>query len=251
MQSKERKETAPSMAELRDKPEIAELLADGNSVVVLAAGKARIFFEGQPVVYGGAVHAVLGKATSGGTVYVVDCHGNPVGWGVYNEDSMYRVRMLWLCTIDGAVPTNPDLTDVLVDRFKTARSVRSALMLPREGTDAYRLVNGEGDRLSGLVVDVYGKTAVVSSSARWVEVHKEEVMKAFGKAMKGSEVEVVWRQSVDRLRQDGFHTPSKPEVTCAASLAGGWTDAHNHISWASALFVTLILGVSPEDAGRR
>lgn len=37
------------------------------------------------------------------------------------------------------------------------------------GTDVYRLVNSEGDRLSGLIVDRVGPQLVVSSSAAWVE----------------------------------------------------------------------------------
>lgn len=36
-------------------------------------------------------------------------------------------------------------------------------------TDVYRLVNSEGDRLSGVVVDVLGSVAVVQSVAAWAE----------------------------------------------------------------------------------
>ena len=36
-------------------------------------------------------------------------------------------------------------------------------------TDVFRLVNSEGDRLSGLIVDRVGQQLVVSSSAAWVE----------------------------------------------------------------------------------
>ena len=35
-------------------------------------------------------------------------------------------------------------------------------------TAAYRLVNSEGDRLSGLIVDVYGHHLVVAASSGWV-----------------------------------------------------------------------------------
>ena len=34
---------------------------------------------------------------------------------------------------------------------------RDAINLPNKDTNCYRLVNGEGDRLSGLVVDVYAE----------------------------------------------------------------------------------------------
>jgi hypothetical protein len=58
--------------------------------------------------------------------------------------------------------------EVVEYRLLSALATRRACGLPSEGTNAYRLVNGEGDRLSGLVVDVYGPVAVVSSSAYWV-----------------------------------------------------------------------------------
>ena len=37
------------------------------------------------------------------------------------------------------------------------------------GTNVYRVVNSEGDRLSGLIVDRVGDQLVVASSAAWVE----------------------------------------------------------------------------------
>lgn len=96
-----------------------------------------------------------------------------MGWGTYNAQSMYRVRMLWLNSIDGnfaAGDMNVGL--VLGKRIAAAAATRSMLMLPQEGvTDAYRLVNGEGDRLGGLVIDVYAGNFVVSSSARCRALH--------------------------------------------------------------------------------
>lgn len=38
---------------------------------------------------------------------------------------------------------------------------RACLGLPSATTNAYRLVNSEGDRLSGLIVDVLGDVVVV------------------------------------------------------------------------------------------
>lgn len=81
-----------------------------------------------------------------------------------------------------------------------------AMALPSASTDAYRLVNGEGDRLSGLAIDVYAGEVVVSSSARWIEVHREAVKGAVERVCGGEGVSVWWRLSMDRLRQDGFET---------------------------------------------
>jgi hypothetical protein len=42
---------------------------------------------------------------------------------------------------------------------------RACLGLPSASTNAYRLVNSEGDRLSGLIVDVLGDVVVVQVSS--------------------------------------------------------------------------------------
>lgn len=47
------------------------------------------------------------------------------------------------------------------DTIGRAIHLRDALGFPNEKTDAYRLINGEGDHSSGLIVDVYGDTAVI------------------------------------------------------------------------------------------
>jgi len=146
-----------------------------------------------------------------------------IGWGVYNPQSMYRVRILCHAT------TNPQLmkkikscndneveamTCILEDKIDAAVQTRLALMLPSDDTDTYRLINGEGDGLSGLAVDVLGgKVAVVMSSAAWVEIHKDTILKAlenaFAKHPKYSDanMDVVWRTTPSRLKQDGYAAP--------------------------------------------
>jgi len=194
---------------------VAELLATGQKVVVLQGGKARLFYDGNPVVFGGAVQNVLGGPMPADGVFVTDHNGKIIGWGVYNPDSMYRVRLLWLNSVDGECSATrpPGMEDVLVRRLEAATQVRAALRLPCQGTTAYRLLNGEGDRVSGLVADVYGSIVVLSSSARWLEEHKESVLAAFARVL--PQLSVVWRQSVDRLRQDGLSVPTRAERIAA------------------------------------
>lgn len=57
-------------------------------------GKARLFWEGNPIVYGGAVdHVDSGSDLSpGDPVLLADHTSRAFGWGVYNPNSMYRVR---------------------------------------------------------------------------------------------------------------------------------------------------------------
>ena len=56
--------------------------------------------------------------------------------------------------------------------------MRKALRLARPDNDAYRLVHGEGDFLPGLVVDIYGPTAVVQAHSPGMHFARNEVAQA-------------------------------------------------------------------------
>ena len=53
--------------------------------------------------------------------------------------------------------------DFFVERLQRAYDLRQAIGLVRDDNNAFRLVHGEGDFLPGLVVDIYGVTAVVQA----------------------------------------------------------------------------------------
>ena len=59
----------------------------------MAQGKSRLFKDGQPLIYGGAVdRTVGGTPLSADCVQVHDHALEPIGWGFWNPASMYRVR---------------------------------------------------------------------------------------------------------------------------------------------------------------
>lgn len=59
--------------------------------VVLKQGKARLFKDGHPLVYGGAVDHLTGAPKTGDAVLVTDNRANTIGWGFFNSTSMFRV----------------------------------------------------------------------------------------------------------------------------------------------------------------
>jgi len=172
--------------------------------VVLRAGKARLFLEGNPLVYGEAVHDVVGDVADGDFVEVVDHRGNLIGKGCYNAQSMYRVRLLWHARERGEAPYAASLEAMVARRVSTAWATRQALGLPNKETTCFRLVNGEGDRLSGLAADVFDKVCVVSSSSLWCEKHKGAIVAGLDTVLGPSGIKTVWRRSEARLSQDGF-----------------------------------------------
>lgn len=150
-----------------------------------------------------------------------------IGYGVWNPQSMYRVRILAHETTHpnlakeirqlrkqvqrGETEDVDDIILRLILRRKVSDAIltRLALDLPADDTNTYRLINGEGDGLSGLAVDVIGGThAIIMSSAAWVEIHKcailSEIENALKEAHEEVQFDVIWRNTPSRLKQDGF-----------------------------------------------
>ncbi|KAJ7567384.1 hypothetical protein O6H91_02G144500 [Diphasiastrum complanatum] len=174
--------------------------------VVLKKGKANLFREGNPVVYGGAVDRVIGRPPpqTGDVVMVTDGTEKAIGWGMFNSVSMYRVRLMQMeDEIRRDASSSFNMERLIESRILAAMKLRQDLLrLPSSETDVYRLVNSEGDRLSGLIVDVFGGHAVVVSSAAWVERYQSKVERAIKHATGISCI--TWRPSVEILKEEGL-----------------------------------------------
>lgn len=177
--------------------------------VVLKGGKARLFTgeNANPLVYNGAIDRVVGRPAPnvGDVVILTDGTGEKaLGWGVFNPNSTYRVRLL--VGADEEAFQNLNLEALIDQRIANAVQLRHLLGLPHttatSATTVYRLVNSEGDRLSGLIVDVLGDTVVVSSCAAWIEQHKETIQIALRKHIQGKTI--IWRPAVEMLKQEGL-----------------------------------------------
>lgn len=108
-----------------------------------------------PWVFSGAIQSLPEGLEEGNLVIVETSSGETVGVGQWQIGSI-AVRML----LFGATAL-PD--DFFAVRLRNAWQMRKDLNLIRPDNDAFRLVHGEGDYLPGLIVDVYGNTAVMQA----------------------------------------------------------------------------------------
>jgi 23S rRNA (cytosine1962-C5)-methyltransferase len=115
--------------------------------ILLRPGRERPVRSGHPWIFSGAIASGLDGAEPGEPVEVRAANGAFVAAGYANPRTPIAVRVLTLA--DEAV--GPALVRRLIDDALALR--RDAL--PRDLT-AYRVVNGEGDHLPGVVVDRYG-----------------------------------------------------------------------------------------------
>lgn len=187
-------------------------------VVKLRKGRARPFWHGNPLVFSGAVDSIEGDPLPGDLVEVRDDRDRVIGRGFFNPGSSYRVRMLSLSRdADGSA----GLEELIRARLAGAVKLRQGLKLPCADTDAYRLVNSEGDFLSGLTVDVYGSAVVVVASALWVEIHRDLVETAVREVLGGT-VRVVHRVANSVRREEGLGpAPAGKPVEPATVLERG------------------------------
>ncbi|XP_057486179.1 uncharacterized protein LOC130772400 isoform X1 [Actinidia eriantha] len=181
--------------------------------VVLKKGKTQLFKDGSPMVYSGAVDRIIGRPPpkTGDIVLVADGTEKPIGWGLYNSISMFCVRLMQL---EQEVARDPscalDVEKLLETRIHEATQMRRSLGLPSSITSAYRLVNSEGDGLSGLIVDIFGEVAVIASSAAWVEKYKPQIKTCIGR-FDGINY-ISWRPSVEILKKEGMDLSDSKEI---------------------------------------
>ena len=122
--------------------------------VILKRGKEESLKRFHPWVFSGAI-ARMDKVEEGDLVTVYDHEGILIGNGHFQIGSI-AVRILSFddTEIDG---------NFFLSRLAEAYKMRQALGLLRPDNNAFRLVHGEGDFLPGLVIDIYGTTAVMQA----------------------------------------------------------------------------------------
>jgi 23S rRNA (cytosine1962-C5)-methyltransferase len=143
----------------RDAPREAPGPQRRRGVVRVGFDVARQLAAGHPWVFRDSVRTP--GLTTGDAVEVVDPEGGFLGRGLYDADGPIAIRLL---TRDARRHLDAALLDARVGR---AAATRRAL-LPDADLTAIRVVNGEGDGLSGVTADRYGDFLLVQVfTAAW------------------------------------------------------------------------------------
>lgn len=135
--------------------------------IVLKKGRDTALRRGHPWLFSGAVASVEGAPAPGDIVLASDAGGRPLGLGFLGAgDIAFR-----LVTEDPAERIDAGFWRRRIER---ALALRRKVIPPE--TDAYRLVNAEGDGLPGLVVDRYGRCLVMTIGTAGMEKWREMVI---------------------------------------------------------------------------
>lgn len=124
--------------------------------VILKKGKEASLERFHPWVFSGAVAKMTGEPEEGEVVEVYTASGEFIAIGHYQIGSIaVRVLSFEKRAIDKAF---------IVERLTAAYNMRKAMNLDfSERNNTFRLVHGEGDFLPGLIIDIYGSTAVMQA----------------------------------------------------------------------------------------
>ena len=159
--------------------------------VHLKKGKEESLKRFHPWIFSGAIHHLDKDISEGEIVRVVTFMGDFIAIGHYQIGSI-AVRVL-------------SFQDIHVDetfweaRLDSALAMRRGIgMADNPQNNTYRLVHGEGDNLPGLIIDCYGKTAVMQAHSVGMHNNRFDICKALIKIM-GDRIEQVYYKSETTL----------------------------------------------------
>lgn len=159
--------------------------------IYLKKGKEESLKRFHPWVFSGAIAHMDDEIDEGDIVRIITNSGNFIAIGHYQIGSI-AVRVL-------------SFKDIVIDdefwkqRLKAALQMRQcAGIADNPENNTFRLVHGEGDCLPGLVIDCYGKTAVMQAHSVGMHVCRNIIARQLVEVM-GSRIENVFYKSETTL----------------------------------------------------
>ncbi|MBR4566264.1 MAG: class I SAM-dependent rRNA methyltransferase [Prevotella sp.] len=144
--------------------------------IYLKRGKEESLRRFHPWIFSGAIHHADEGIVDGDTVRVIDSNGDYIATGHFQMGSI-AVRVLTF--------NNVAIDDEFwYSRLKSALNMRTAIgLVGNPNNDTYRLVHGEGDLLPGLIIDIYGRTAVMQAHSVGMHLCRKEIAQQLIKVM--------------------------------------------------------------------
>lgn len=159
--------------------------------IYLKKGKEESLLRFHPWVFSGAIHHADEDIEEGETVRIIAENGDFIATGHFQIGSI-AVRVLSFNDIE----INDEFWK---NRLQQALDMRiGAGIADNADNNTYRLVHGEGDNLPGLVIDCYGKTAVMQAHSVGMHIHRNTIARILTEVM-GDRIENVFYKSETTL----------------------------------------------------
>ncbi|HRJ29432.1 MAG TPA: class I SAM-dependent rRNA methyltransferase [Cyclobacteriaceae bacterium] len=154
--------------------------------ILLKKGREQSVLRKHPWVFSGALQQLTSSGQDGNWVKVCDSKGLTLGFGHYQNGSI-AVRML-------SFGEEQPADTFWKDKINRALTLRHAVGLPSEKTNAFRLIHGEGDGLPGLIIDFYAGVAVIQAHSAGMHNDREQIAQALKVAM-GEQLSAIYYKS--------------------------------------------------------
>ncbi len=164
-------------------------------VIKLRKGKDEAVKRFHPWIFSGAIESAASDLQAGDIVTVVDSKNNVLGTG-FAEAGNIAVKIL---SFDNRK------IDMFFwkERLNKAFELRKLMGLTDNGqTNCYRLVHSEGDELPGLIIDIYGKTAVVQAQTEGMALNVKAIADALMN-VDGLNINSVYNKSSEAMQRMG------------------------------------------------
>jgi 23S rRNA (cytosine1962-C5)-methyltransferase len=162
-----------------------------SKLIILRKGKEESLKRFHPWIFSGAVHHIEGEPEEGDIVEVLNSEGRFIALGHWQIGSI-AVRVLTF---------RKQQIDVTFwqKRLASALDVRRSIGVAGvDNNNMYRLVHGEGDNLPGLIIDIYGKNAVMQAHSVGMHVSRMQIAEAL-KAVMGDSLKAIYYKSETTL----------------------------------------------------
>jgi len=156
--------------------------------IKLRVDKERSLMNFHPWVFSGAIEGNTKSFEEGEIVEVYSANDRYLATGHFHHGSiMVRILSFEKVIIDEIFWLN---------KFQDAFNLRK--LLDFKDTDAYRLINAEGDYLPGLIIDIYGTCAVIQAHSNGMSKAVEHAAAALTR-IKGLSIEIIYARSSDAI----------------------------------------------------
>lgn len=167
--------------------------------IFLQKGRDEAVRRFHPWVFSGAVSRREGPAPNnniadGEVVEVFDSKATYLGTGHFHDGSI-QVRLFSFAAHTNGQPITPDV-DFWAQKLVQIRAVRASV-IPGQ-TDCYRLIHGEGDGCSGLIIDMYAGVAVLQAHSIGMHRQRQSIVEALQRVF-GPELVAVYDKSAETL----------------------------------------------------
>jgi len=195
--------------------------------ITLRHGKEQSAKRLHPWIFSGAIAKMSGTPDEGDLVKVYSADGEFLAIGHYQKSSI-AVRIL-------------SFNDIAIDQSFWSKRIASAYnyrkqlgLVNNSETNCYRLIHGEGDNLSGLVIDYYNGTAVVQCHSVGMFKNLDCIAKSLQQTM-GEQLTAIYNKSESTL-------PFKAGIENKDGLLWGEIKTENALEYGNSFFIDWIQG---------